>query len=297
MSWTAAAMLASAGIQAGAGLLGGKMSAKEQREIALMNQAFQREVGQNQIQWRVSDAKAAGIHPLYALGTPGISTGPMHIGSSTRGEAFAQAGQDISKGVRGAVAELNANRAAELKVLNASAMKDEAIASYYNSQAKRLENQEGSPGSANILTEPLYGSFDESGNFVPDSRVAGRYRVVPSETRSQKFGYPQMEAGPPRAGYQEVWLDRGMPMMVPATQGEAWQEVWSEMGLAEKLGVIGQNVRMYGMSWYYDMLKYFSGMEPDHQYLPAGKQFRRTSGAPPADFERFMKGMKDWVQP
>lgn len=34
---------------------------------------FQREVGQNSIQWRVGDAKAAGISPLAALGAPTFS--------------------------------------------------------------------------------------------------------------------------------------------------------------------------------------------------------------------------------
>ena len=42
----------------------------EQNTIALHQMANQREFAKHGIQWRVDDAKAAGIHPLAALGSP-----------------------------------------------------------------------------------------------------------------------------------------------------------------------------------------------------------------------------------
>lgn len=41
--------------------------------------ALQREFAQNSIQWRVADAKKAGIHPLAALGAQGTSYTPMDM--------------------------------------------------------------------------------------------------------------------------------------------------------------------------------------------------------------------------
>lgn len=39
-----------------------------------------RDAAKNTIQWRVDDAKAAGVHPLYALGAPAISMGGQAVG-------------------------------------------------------------------------------------------------------------------------------------------------------------------------------------------------------------------------
>lgn len=58
--------------------------------IAQMNQAkkeaqanrdLQREFAQNSIQWKVADAKKAGLHPLYALGSNGASYTPTQTDS------------------------------------------------------------------------------------------------------------------------------------------------------------------------------------------------------------------------
>lgn len=46
------------------------------REQFDRNEALQREFAQNGIRWRVEDAKAAGLHPLAALGSAGSSYSP-----------------------------------------------------------------------------------------------------------------------------------------------------------------------------------------------------------------------------
>ncbi|AZL82996.1 DNA pilot protein [Apis mellifera associated microvirus 43] len=99
--------LIAAGISAGTQLLGAKMasdsSAKAQRLAqiqAYQQEQTQREFAQSGIQWRVQDAKKAGIHPLYALGantptyTPVSST---FSGDASMGNAVANMGQDISR--------------------------------------------------------------------------------------------------------------------------------------------------------------------------------------------------------
>lgn len=53
----------------------------------------QEQFAQHGIQWRVQDAKAAGIHPVYALGGQPSSYAPQRVGSDT----FQRMGQNISQ--------------------------------------------------------------------------------------------------------------------------------------------------------------------------------------------------------
>lgn len=45
----------------------------------------QKEAAQNSILWRVEDAERAGVHPMYALGMPGISLAPSSVGGVAAG--------------------------------------------------------------------------------------------------------------------------------------------------------------------------------------------------------------------
>lgn len=85
-------------ISAGASLLGGWLGRSSQEEQAARNAALQREFAQSSIQWRVADAKKAGIHPLYALGAPSISPA-VSVGGDPLAAGIAQAGQDIGRAV------------------------------------------------------------------------------------------------------------------------------------------------------------------------------------------------------
>lgn len=75
-----------------------------QREQAARNEALQREFAQSGLQWKVADAKKAGIHPLYAMGAPSISpavsvgSGPIGT-SSPMAAAVGAMGQDISRAI------------------------------------------------------------------------------------------------------------------------------------------------------------------------------------------------------
>lgn len=83
-----AALLPAAASAIGAGLsyFRGKQQDKLQKQFA-----------QKGIQWKVNDAKAAGIHPLYALGAQTHSYAPSTVGDA--GPLVAQAGQDISRAI------------------------------------------------------------------------------------------------------------------------------------------------------------------------------------------------------
>lgn len=112
-------------ISAGASLLGGSMASNAQEEanrlaaaqaaaanrtqmrLGRMNIGLQKLFAQRGIQWKVRDARRAGIHPLYALGASTASYSPVSVGTSTyspvpevgMAQGLAAAGQDISRAV------------------------------------------------------------------------------------------------------------------------------------------------------------------------------------------------------
>lgn len=61
----------------------------------------QKKVLQNQIQWKTADAKAAGIHPLYALGAPtsSYSSTVGNYGPDPMSSSLREMGQDIGRAV------------------------------------------------------------------------------------------------------------------------------------------------------------------------------------------------------
>lgn len=75
-------------IAAGASLAGSLLG----RSDAKRQEANQREFAQNGIQWKVNDAKKAGIHPLYALGAQTVSYSPV-----TAGTDFSAIGQNLGR--------------------------------------------------------------------------------------------------------------------------------------------------------------------------------------------------------
>lgn len=57
--------------------------AREQAEInAVRNIELQKEFAKSGVQWRVEDARKAGIHPMFALGASTQSFAPVSVGSS-----------------------------------------------------------------------------------------------------------------------------------------------------------------------------------------------------------------------
>lgn len=87
-----------AAISAGASLIGGAMSNSANRAQRSQEYERQKEFAKQGVRWKVEDARAAGIHPLAALGAQTSSYSPVAIGDSM-GPAMAAAGQDIARGI------------------------------------------------------------------------------------------------------------------------------------------------------------------------------------------------------
>lgn len=82
-------------ISAGANILGGIMGSNDKKRDIQMQKDF----AQQGIRWKVEDAKAAGIHPLAALGAQTTSYSPVSVGGPSIASGLASAGQDIARGV------------------------------------------------------------------------------------------------------------------------------------------------------------------------------------------------------
>lgn len=74
-----------------------KSASRNAAAQAALDRQFQMDMAKNQIQWRAADAKAAGIHPLYALGPTGMSYSPPAVVGGPGGDSFRNMGQDLSR--------------------------------------------------------------------------------------------------------------------------------------------------------------------------------------------------------
>ena len=79
------------------GLLGAHQANRSARRQAAANNQLSREFAQNQIQWRVQDARKAGVHPSVAMGISPI--GPATSSPSFQNE-LAHLGQGISNATK-----------------------------------------------------------------------------------------------------------------------------------------------------------------------------------------------------
>ncbi len=138
-----APLVAAALIGGGAAIVGGAISNRSNKKAAAAEAALQREFAQKGIQWTVEDAKAAGIHPLYALqGGQAASYTPVSR-PDAMGPAVAQAGQVAARAVVGA-GKVNINKRtaeAQLAVLESQARRN-------NSEADLLSNRLDSMGQS-----------------------------------------------------------------------------------------------------------------------------------------------------
>jgi len=85
-------------IGAATSLFGGSKNRSATSAANASNAALQREFAQNGIRWKVEDAKAAGIHPMYALGASGASASASYQPVSS-GDSWAAAGNNIQRGI------------------------------------------------------------------------------------------------------------------------------------------------------------------------------------------------------
>lgn len=148
------------------------------------NYQWQKEFAQNGISWRVDDAKAAGVHPLFALGANVSSFSPQAVFPEGRRDSGID-GQDISRAVY-ATATGETRAAAQLSALTLerASLENDLLRAQI---AKLNPSQVGPPLPNAANPNPGAGS----GDFAYDPSVS----VKPVEVAATWRGNPDQKAG------------------------------------------------------------------------------------------------------
>jgi len=174
------------------------------------NLAAQQEAAKNAIQWRVADARAAGLHPLYAMGNPGISVGPSGAfaaappqlqAPSTSGnvEAMTGLGQNI-----GRAAHAQMTKGERQKLLQ-NQMAEAALERDWNLAERRVNLERGILQNDVLRSEIALNKQRTAPAppvaSTPEFRMGGsagssaRVQPVPAQPVINAEGVPSREAG------------------------------------------------------------------------------------------------------
>lgn len=165
-------------ISAGTKILGGFLGQNEaekareaQSQHIAQQMALQKEFAKSGIRWRVEDAKRAGIHPIYALGSSGASYTPVSANfaaDTSVPSAMAAAGQDLGRAInatRSGTERVDAfTKAAQALTLEKGSLENEVLRLELASKTARLRQQTNPampisdnwliPGQAETLVAP-----------------------------------------------------------------------------------------------------------------------------------------------
>lgn len=162
------------GIGSIAGLFGSDDSAEK-------NYQAQKEFAQNGIAWKVQDAKNAGIHPLYALGSNTATFSPSFQATQTSGEklgsALSSMGQSMS---RAAMAKQQAeDRALDNEYKNAQIAEANARADYTKILAFKAMQNVSSPKDTPAMPQVNVASDGSIGYRPSGALIGGQGDSVP----------------------------------------------------------------------------------------------------------------------
>lgn len=168
------------------------------------------------IRWKVADAKAAGLHPLAALGATGASASPVTVGSD-----FGSMGQDIHRAMQAT------RTAEERKETNA-----------VNAQLSSLAIERGRLENEWLRSRIARENSAQIGPAMP-SPVESGFRIVPNDIPANAGpGHEHLTAGPATPGLTRV--DMGPVLGTMNLLSKDATEQLEDMDLA-KYAVLGAN--------------------------------------------------------
>ena len=176
--------------------------------------ALQREFAQNSIQWRVNDAKAAGLHPLAALGVSGYSYSPVGLSTAPNdysyvGNALGQMGQSIDSAREAGMTKAQRAKAEAISDqqtalgLEHQRLQNEVLQMEIASRKARLA-QESRPGlplatgpDGTVLIQGQGDSFQRSAVLPapPRPTASGLIELTPPEVVINQPEKPSQQAG------------------------------------------------------------------------------------------------------
>lgn len=166
-------------------LIGGSMSANSTGDAGANNAALQREFAQHGVRWRVEDAKAAGIHPMFAMGAQLSPASPAYVGDTGMSQAMSNIGQDVSRSVD-ATRTLGERVSARMQSLQLE--RGELENQLLRSQIAKLNAAPNPPLPASGDPYIISGQ----GNSSP---TAATVDLIPMQRNVSQPGFPSKEAG------------------------------------------------------------------------------------------------------
>jgi len=241
-------------ISAGSSLLGGLFGSKGDKGAARRQEALQREFAQHGVRWRVEDAKAAGLHPLYALGAQLPSYSPVYEQQDPgMGPYLAEAGQNIGR----AVAASQTAQERQMNALILARTAGELEESDLRRQLLQLEidRARGASGGS-FQTFPVVNEQEAL------SALGGMTQITPTETVSRSLSDSSVMAGMTPM-WREFELSPGFKMRLPGgvkgDPAEALESISESLPLL--LATLEENDRAYGPEWTDKMVERYLGKE------------------------------------
>ena len=253
------------------GLIGAGQSQANAERLNRLNYEHQKEFAQNGIRWRVADAKAAGLHPLAALGAQGASYSPSAVIGDSPDFSFLK---DMGQGI---------DRAMDAKATQRErAEKEEKSNALFNEElkGKQLQNQETETriqqmkwdmamdaarnAERSVRTQqqvPPMPSLAPDGSLMPgQSNATSPGDIIdakPPEVTFNAPGRPNVEA----AAINELAFSRtGDGGYVPVMSTDAKNRLEEDI-----VGTYGWNMRNRAGAWF-DL----DGVKPPKSWLPPG---------------------------
>jgi len=190
-------------LSAGTSILGGIMGNNASKKAAQQQYEHQKEFAQSGIQWKVKDAEAAGIHPLYALGANTVSYSPQSVG----GPDFSfvnQAGQNIGRAIdatRSNPGKMEAFGITAAQLQNEGLALDNEYKKIQLASAARLANQtQLTPGVPSPFDRVAPNGIAGQGNsphLPPEHRITD-----PQFTKNLRFGGRDIAPDPAQSDAQ-----------------------------------------------------------------------------------------------
>lgn len=232
------------------------------------NIQLQKDFAKKGIRWKVADAKAAGLHPLAALGASTASFSPIPVGSVpdySMGNAVAEMGQDISRAI--SATQSKSERAAELE--QARQVQQRAIERQDKIDALNVERHKLDVSNMAIQNELLKSQLARAksaqvGPGMPSNAFSssrggavtadvtsptGAVETLKSQTVSRNPKQPSLEAGS-MAGFKEYRVggkDWGFNVELPAASSPS--EAFESAGeIMAPVYILGHNV-LRGAEW------------------------------------------------
>lgn len=251
-------------IAAGASLLGGWLGKESQEKQQQQNQALQKEFAQSSIQWKVADAKKAGIHPLYALGSPSISPA-VSVQNDPMAAGIANAGQDISRAMlaTGSQETRQVSGAMQTLALERASLQNEVLKTQLVSMRARMA-QGGQTGPAMPVNEvdPFAIGQSKVEDRPPIMMGGERVRTDPGTSPAKAFedwlgddlfspGFLPNLIGAARAnfGHPATWPQQMVTALWNSMRADAKAEYGNFQNFARKLTGRGSYVGDSGGGW------------------------------------------------